>query len=130
MSRRKARELVLQILFQEDLSRRPSAEVEALFWQSRPRGNDREYAEELFRLAMENEETIEELIRQFTEHWRLERLAAVDRNILRMAIAHFNSKYRTQDKGYKLKTRKKFLINLSSLPQVKTVKPQVQVAWA
>lgn len=89
MSRRKARELALQILFQEDLTRSDSREVEASFWKSQSGGSAREYAEELFRHAIENGALIEDLIRRFTKHWRLERIAAVDRNILRMAVAEF-----------------------------------------
>lgn len=89
MSRRKARELALQILFQEDLTGSDAQEVEASFWQSRAGGSARQYAEELFRHAIENGALIEELIRRFTKHWRLERIAAVDRNILRLAIAEF-----------------------------------------
>jgi len=89
MSRRKARELALQILFQEDLTDNEPAEVETLFWQSQPGTSGREYAQELFRHATANEAVIEDLIRRFTENWRLERIAAVDRNILRMAVAEF-----------------------------------------
>ena len=79
----------MQILFQEDLTRSDPNEVEALFWRSQSGGSAREYAQKLFRLAMENEELIEELIRRFAQHWRLERIAAVERNILRMAITEF-----------------------------------------
>jgi N utilization substance protein B len=89
MSRRKARELALQILFQEDLTDSAPEEVEALFWESQPGGSGREYAEQLFRFAVQNDVVIDELIRRFTEHWRLERIATVDRNILRMAVAEF-----------------------------------------
>ena len=89
MSRRKSRELALQILFQEDLSGSDSKEVVVSFWKSRSGGGARKYADELFRHAIENESLIEELIRRFTKHWRLERIAAVDRNILRMAVAEF-----------------------------------------
>ena len=71
------------------MTRSDAKEVEALFWESRSGGSAREYAEELFRHAVENETLIESLIRRFTKHWRLERIAAVDRNILRMAIAEF-----------------------------------------
>jgi N utilization substance protein B len=89
MSRRRARELALQILFQEDLTDTDPAEAATLFWESQSGGSGREYAEELFRHAIANEAVIEDLIRRFTEHWRLERIAAVDRNILRMAVAEF-----------------------------------------
>lgn len=89
MSRRKARELTLQVLFQEDLSGSESEQAAASFWKSRSAGEARKYAEELFKHAIENESLIEDLIRRFTKHWRLERIAAVDRNILRMAVAEF-----------------------------------------
>lgn len=89
MSRRKAREFALQILFQEDMSGSQPDEVEALFWQVHSAGNSREHATELFHRVLEHDDEIDELIGRFAKHWRLERIAAVDRNILRMAIAEF-----------------------------------------
>jgi len=89
MSRRKSRELALQLLFQQDITHAEADEIEASFWKLRAGGKAREYAEKLFRHAIANEGVIEELIRRFAEHWRLERIAAVDRNILRMAVAEF-----------------------------------------
>ena len=89
MSRRKARELALQVLFQEDLTRSDSGEVRVSFWHTRAAPAVREYAEELFKHAVDNETLIEDLIRRFTQHWKLERIAAVDRNVLRLAIAEF-----------------------------------------
>ena len=89
MSRRKAREFALQILFQEDLSGSEPEEVETVFWLVHPAGNSREYATELFRHVLENDDQIDELISRFARHWRLERIASVDRNVLRMAIAEF-----------------------------------------
>jgi N utilization substance protein B len=89
MSRRKARELALQILFQQDLTDNEPSEVESLFWQSHSGGSGREYARELFRHATANKSVIEDMIRRFTENWRFERIAAVDRNILRMAVSEF-----------------------------------------
>jgi N utilization substance protein B len=83
MSRRKSREFALQILFQEDLT----GSAETTSWESQSDQNAREYAEELFSHVIQNETVIEELISRFTQHWRLERIAAVDRNILRMAVA-------------------------------------------
>lgn len=89
MSRRKARELALQILFQEDLTRSDSGEVKVVSRSTEAAPAVREYAEELFKCAVENGARIEDLIRRFTKHWRLERIAAVDRNVLRLAIAEF-----------------------------------------
>jgi transcription antitermination factor NusB len=44
------------------------------------------YAQELVRGAVEHQERIDELIRSQADNWRLERMPAVDRNILRLAI--------------------------------------------
>jgi N utilization substance protein B len=90
MSRRKGRELALQILFQEDLTRSDPEEIQRLFWETQPAaGSARAFAEQLFQQAVDNEELIDGLIRRHARHWRLERMAAVDRNVLRMAIAEF-----------------------------------------
>ena len=45
-----------------------------------------EYAQELVRGAVEHQDKIDELIRSQADNWRLERMPAVDRNILRLAI--------------------------------------------
>jgi len=44
------------------------------------------FAQELVRGTLENQEKIDELIRSQADNWRLERMPAVDRNILRLAI--------------------------------------------
>ena len=87
MSRRKSRELALQILFQQDFTQSDLEKLDTSSWQSQSDETAREYAQELISHAIKHEAAIEKLIRRFTEHWRLERIAAVDRNILRMAIA-------------------------------------------
>lgn len=44
------------------------------------------YAQELVRGVMENMERVDEMIRSQADHWRLERMPAVDRNVLRLAV--------------------------------------------
>ncbi|MDA2924896.1 transcription antitermination factor NusB, partial [Acidobacteria bacterium AH-259-L09] len=89
-SRRKARELALQLLFQQDLSGLSPAEILDVFWKVNPaHPGNREFAEFLFKRSLENRSQIDNLIRGHTEHWRLERMAVVDRNILRMAVSEF-----------------------------------------
>jgi N utilization substance protein B len=86
--RRKSRELAMQMLFQADLGKQTPDQVRATFWT----GNDqvepevRGFAEDLFRVAIENLEKIDDLIGANSRHWRLERMPAVDRNLLRMAV--------------------------------------------
>jgi N utilization substance protein B len=87
--RRAARELAIQFLYQHDMSGGGSlAEELPLFWTTQQDINDaaREFAEELIRGAMEQRDVINEKIEKYTQNWELQRIAAVDRNILRLAI--------------------------------------------
>ncbi len=90
-TRRKSRELVLQMLFQADMGKQTADEVRRTFWAERS-NVDREvrgFAEDLFRLAIERAEEIDRIIESHAQHWRMDRMAAVDRNILREAVAEF-----------------------------------------
>lgn len=78
----------MQMLFQADLGKQDPAQVRATFWKA---GDDvepevRGFAEDLFRTATSNLDAIDELIQKHSRHWRLERMPAVDRNLLRMAV--------------------------------------------
>ena len=90
-TRRKSRELALQMLFQADMGRQNAADVRRTFWAERNgvTSDVRSFAEDLFRVATDRAEEIDKLIERHTEHWRMERMAAVDRNILREAVAEF-----------------------------------------
>jgi N utilization substance protein B len=87
--RRKSRELAMQMLFQADVGRQTPDEVRKTFWQARDEMEDgtRGFAEDLFRVATERQAEIDALIEQHSKNWRLNRMPAVDRNLLRMAIA-------------------------------------------
>ena len=79
----------MQMLFQADIGKHSPDQVRATFWRS---GDDVEpaahgFADDLFRVAIENQDKIDELIAGHSQHWRLERMPAVDRNLLRMAVA-------------------------------------------
>lgn len=87
--RRKSRELAMQMLFQADLGRQSADQVRATFWKA---GDPVEpevsgFAEDLFRVAEERQQEIDALIANHSTHWRLDRMPAVDRNLLRMAVA-------------------------------------------
>jgi N utilization substance protein B len=88
-TRRKSRELVLQMLFQADMGRQSAEDVRRVFWQERDSvGSDvQSFAEDLFRVATDRTSEIDGLIERHAEHWRMERMAAVDRNVLRAAVA-------------------------------------------
>ena len=86
--RRKARELALQLLYQLDVQGEGSP-VPHLdeFWTRHPVDVEvRDFAEALVRGTKIHEAKIDELISQYAQHWELERMAVVDRNILREGI--------------------------------------------
>jgi len=88
-TRRKSRELVLQMLFQADMGRQSPHSVRQTFWEERSSVDSeaRAFAEDLFRVATDRTQEIDKLIEEHAEHWRMDRMAAVDRNILRAAVA-------------------------------------------
>ncbi len=88
-TRRKSRELALQMLFQADMGRQSAAEVRRTFWAERNNvaADVRGFAEGIFRAALERGADIDALIERHAEHWRMDRMAAVDRNIMREAVA-------------------------------------------
>jgi transcription antitermination protein NusB len=88
-TRRKSRELVLQMLFQADMGRQGADDVRRTFWNERStvEADVRGFAEDLFRVATDRAADIDGLIERHAEHWRMERMAAVDRNLLRGAVA-------------------------------------------
>ncbi len=90
-TRRKSRELALQMLFQSDMARQDQEQVEKTFWEEREDLDDsvKGFAQDLFHVAMEKREEIDKLIEKHTQHWRMDRMAAVDRNILRAGVAEF-----------------------------------------
>ena len=88
-TRRKSRELAMQMLFQGDLGKQTPEEVRALFWPSRDDvdAETRGFAEDIYRVASERRAEIDALIETHAQNWRLERMAVVDRNLLRAAVA-------------------------------------------
>lgn len=87
--RRKSRELAMQMLFQADIGRQNPDEVRKTFWQAREEldPDTRGFAEDLFRVATQRQAEIDAAIEKHSKNWRLVRMPAVDRNLLRMAIA-------------------------------------------
>jgi N utilization substance protein B len=87
--RRKSRELALQMLFQSDMGKQTADQVRKTFWAERVNvdENTRGFAEDLFRVACDRISEIDELIQKHAEHWRMDRMPAVDRNLLRLGVA-------------------------------------------
>ena len=88
-TRRKSRELALQMLFQADLGQQPLEDVRKTFWQGRGDVSPevKGFADDLFRVACDRAPEIDKLIESHAENWRMDRMAAVDRNLMRAAVA-------------------------------------------
>ncbi len=86
--RRKARECALQMLFQWELGQQDPSQVAEVYWAGvNVDESTRSFANQLFNAAVENHGKIDDLIGKHSEHWRIKRMAAVDRNILRVGVA-------------------------------------------
>ncbi len=86
-ARHSGREAALQMLFQMEASGAPSAQTMALFWrnfEAEPEG--RAYAEDAVRGVEQHLADVDEQIRTASTHWRIERMARVDRNVLRLGV--------------------------------------------
>ena len=92
-SRRKARECALQMLFAADVAEMPADEVVRSYWAELGEADlddtAREFATRLAAQTLSNLELLDERIRSRAEHWRISRMAVVDRNILRLAVYEF-----------------------------------------
>lgn len=90
-SRHRSRRQALQILFQLDLRPQPVEEAIAAYYGSlcseeEKRPEPDPFTEQLVRGTLEQRDEIDRRLAKHSEHWRLERMPAVDRNILRLAI--------------------------------------------
>lgn len=87
--RRKGRELAMQMLFQADLGQQNPDEVRRSFWKARDTVDPsaQGFAEDLFRVATSCAEEIDAAIEKHSANWKLTRMSAVDRNVLRVAVA-------------------------------------------
>ena len=85
--RRRAREHALQMLFQIDLTGAAPADVFREFWSERQVAPDmRAFSEALVLGVGARRAELDAWIAGVAEHWRLERMSAVDRNVLRLAL--------------------------------------------
>jgi N utilization substance protein B len=86
--RRQARECALQILFQLEFHTGDPRGVVRAYWESRKAsGEARAYGTWLVERIREHGEAIDRAIQSESKNWRLARMAVIDRNILRIAVA-------------------------------------------
>lgn len=92
-TRRKARECALQMLFAADVAKTPESVLTRDYWNElgEPDIDDatREFATKLAVGALREIEKVDAKIRSRAEHWRIPRMAIVDRNVLRLAVYEF-----------------------------------------
>jgi N utilization substance protein B len=102
--RRKAREVALQFLYQLDLQGEADPAPHAgEFWALHPLDPDmRDFADAIVRGVKASQTKVDDIITRYTEHWDLDRMAVVDRNILRLAVYEL---------GWRAETPPKVVIN-------------------
>lgn len=90
--RHRAREAALQMLYQWEVGRAPVDTVLDTYWCVAPAlvtGSSRAFAASLVKGTIEHAPRLDELIAASSEHWRLSRMAVIDRLILRLAVYEF-----------------------------------------
>ncbi len=88
-SRRRSRQRALQILYLWDFRRQPLPEAidayyDTLYSEEKPARDA--FAADLVRGVVEHLAEVDDRIARHAEHWRMERMPAVDRNVLRLAV--------------------------------------------
>ncbi len=95
-ARTSGRESALQVLFALDAGEGETERELRAYW--REFGGELEskvYAEEIVRGVMDTREALDELVRTASQHWRLERMARIDRNVLRLGAWELKHKLDT-----------------------------------
>ncbi|MDZ7774058.1 MAG: transcription antitermination factor NusB [Balneolaceae bacterium] len=89
--RREAREAALKALYAEEVSKTDVEQILANIVKPAFQKGDGalKFAESLFLRVLKNQEEVDEVIRGHIENWKMERLAIIDKVILRMAICEF-----------------------------------------
>ncbi len=86
--RRLTREKVLQVLYAFELSKEPITGImENILGELKPHKEDYSFATRLVYSVLDHQDAIEVFIRKKVAHWEFDRIAVVDRMLLRMGIA-------------------------------------------
>ena len=90
--RHKAREFALQMLFQWEIGRQDPRRIEEGFWRmARAEKTTRALANELFESTVAGTAELDALVAAQAKNWRLERMAVIDRAILRLAACELRA---------------------------------------
>jgi len=85
--RRKAREIVLQALYEAEFSNDAEAVVDRQIDRREPNLETAEYARQLFGCTLAHRDELDAMIASGLDNWEMDRVALVDKNILRFALA-------------------------------------------
>ena len=90
--RRKSREYALQMLFQWEMGKQDPSRIQDGFWKNaRAQKSTREFANQLFENAAARAGELDPIISSLAKNWRIERMPAIDRALLRLALAELRT---------------------------------------
>ena len=88
--RTRARSLALQVLYEVDVANHPPADIYRLRLEDNPLPDDlSDFARQIIFGVLPLTSTLDEIIARYAPEWPLDQIAAIDRNILRMALWEF-----------------------------------------
>ena len=89
-SRTRARSLALQVLYEVDMANHPPAEIYRLRLEENPLPDEiSDFARQIIFGVLPLTNTLDQIIAEYAPEWPLDQIAAIDRNILRMALWEF-----------------------------------------
>ena len=79
----------MQMLFQSDMGKQDPEQTRKIFWSERQEMEEdvRDFANDIFRVATDRAAEIDQMIEAHAPNWKMDRMAAVDRNVIRGAVA-------------------------------------------
>lgn len=85
--RRQTREWIIQFLFQQDFNPEPIPLALSYFWEDKsPVERERLFAEQMIWGVIEHQRALDETLSTYAKNWSSDRLAAVDRTVMRLAL--------------------------------------------
>jgi transcription antitermination protein NusB len=89
-SRTRARSLALQVLYEVDIANHPPADIYRLRLEDSPLPNDvADFARQIIFGVLPLTGVLDQIIAKYAPEWPLDQIAAIDRNILRIALWEF-----------------------------------------
>jgi N utilization substance protein B len=94
--RTRARSLALQVLYEVDIANHPPGDIYKLRLEDTPLTDElSEFARQIIFGVLPRTATLDQIIARYAPEWPLDQIAAIDRNILRMALWEFAVSHET-----------------------------------